>query len=196
MVDKAGREPIHLDGPTVYLRHLSPDDVTDAYVGWMSDGDVTRYLEARHTLHSSESLRRWVGAFDQVVDQVFGIFLQSDDRHVGTATLRCRSVHETAEYGYLIGDRSLWGTPVAVEAMVLLFDHAFEVMGLRKLHGGAYRTNLASLFNYQRFGFTREGVLRRHSLLDGEPTDMLVFGLLREEWVERRRAFDARMGVS
>ena len=43
--------------------------------------------------------------------------------------------------------------------------------------------NIASMRLHQRFGFTQEGVLRQHSLVDGKHHDLLCFGLLTNEWL-------------
>jgi ribosomal-protein-alanine N-acetyltransferase len=183
---RPGGSSITLTGKTVYLRPLTVDDVSDTYLAWLQDDEVTKYLEARFEPQTIDGIRSWVAGFDGTSNLLFGVFAFDDDRHIGNVTLRQVRHHRTADFGYLIGDRSMWGTTAAVEALVLLFDHAFGTIGLRKLHGGAYRSNVASIFNYQRFKFAREGILRRHVLADGEPVDVIVFGLLAEEWAAQR----------
>jgi [ribosomal protein S5]-alanine N-acetyltransferase len=175
---------------TVYLRTLGAADVSNTYLAWMRDPVVTRFLEARFQEHTLESLTAWVDDFDDGPSELYGIFLNEDDRHVGNCALHVDARHDIADFGYLVGDRALWGTTVTMEAVVLLLDHAFEALGLRKVHGGAYRSNLASVFNYKRLGFVREGVRRAHQYDGSEPTDVLLFGMLADEWRAHRSKLD------
>ncbi len=60
-------------------------------------------------------------------------------------------------------------------------------MKVAKVYGRLHARNHASIFNYKAQGFTCEAILRRHEVgPDGERRDMLMFGLLREEWLEAR----------
>ena len=85
-----------------------------------------------------------------------------------------------AEIGYWLA-RPCWGRGVATAAVRELSAYAFEELGLRRLVAQVYPWNQASVRVLEKCGFRREGYLRAHVLKDGEPVDVLAYGLLAEE---------------
>ena len=55
--------------------------------------------------------------------------------------------------------------------------------GLHKVSAECDARNVASARLLERLGFTREGLLRRHTWIKGEWTDDAHYGLLAEEWL-------------
>lgn len=84
---------------------------------------------------------------------------------------------------FLIGDEAaVRGLPAAVEAMKLLYQLAFDELGLIRVHGTVAAAN-GQMIKWQKFlGMREEGRLRRHYYLDGEFHDAVVLGLLAEEY--------------
>jgi RimJ/RimL family protein N-acetyltransferase len=85
-----------------------------------------------------------------------------------------------AEFGYVV---AAWarGRGVGTRALRLYARWAFDVLGLDRLELLVQPGNEASLALGERVGFTREGVLRSHSLVRGERKDMVMMSLLRSE---------------
>ncbi len=89
--------------------------------------------------------------------------------------------------GVLIADRSWWGKGVVPEVRGAILQDCFERLGVHRATGWVNARNFASIYNYQRLGFTREAALRDNAvLLNGARTDMIAFGLLRSEWLARQ----------
>jgi len=88
------------------------------------------------------------------------------------------------------GQLSYWlfpeyhGEGYATEAMGLFLDHLFDAREIRGVEARVFSHNDASAALLDRLGFVREGRLRERNFVDGAYRDELVFGLLREEWVE------------
>jgi RimJ/RimL family protein N-acetyltransferase len=64
-------------------------------------------------------------------------------------------------------------------------DEAFAV-GLERVELEVFRSNVRAVALYRRAGFIEEGCRRCARKLDGVCDDVLMFGLLREEWQARR----------
>lgn len=110
----------------------------------------------------------------------------TDNQHIGNVTLYINVHHNTACFGYLIGEKEYWGKGAAIEAIRLLLDCAFNELKIRRVWGGAYLKNVKSIFNLKRLGFTQKGRLRKHQVDRNEYCDTLLFGMLREEWLTNR----------
>jgi len=164
------------------LRSMAESDVTDVYLGWMTDPEVNRYLETRFMAPSAEGLREYVREMRGSANSwFFGIFLADDGRHVGNIKLGpVSSVHDSAPIGLVIGDRSVWGQGVATEAIGAIAEWAFSELGLAKVYAGSYAVNRGSVNAFLRNGFEIEGVQRRHVRLDtGERDDVVLLGRIR-----------------
>jgi len=173
----------------VFLRSLTPGDVSEKYLAWLRDPEVNRFLEVRFNPPKDlETLRKFVSSFSVPNRYLFGVFASDQERpiHIGNFTVDINPFHNTAYFGYLIGDKAYWGTPAATEAIVLILDFLFETKKVRRVYGGCYDMNIASVFNFSRFGFVQEGTAREHLLDDGEPVDSLSFGLLKNEWLQKK----------
>ncbi len=140
------------------------------------------------------ALRAFVSAAINDPDRhFFKIVLRSDDRKVGTISLTVNPQQRTAAFGYLLGERDTWGSDVALQAQVGVFDFGFGSLNLRKLYGGACISNTGSTFNYHRLGFRREAIRRAHVLIGSagdEPCDVVEYGCLAGEWAEQSARVD------
>ena len=145
--------------PIVAIRPLAEADITPAYVGWMNDPEVTRYLLAGRTPQTVETIR----AFVATVAQPFAV--EADRQMVGTICLRTvDAISRVAEVGILIGDRQVWRQGIALAALNGLEAHARE-QGLCKLWAGTCNPAAARLF--EKAGWICEGVQVAHVYLDG-----------------------------
>lgn len=93
-------------------------------------------------------------------------------------------INRHAEPGrFLIGDEEVAkGVPVAVEAMMLLYELAFDKLGLVRLYGTVASGNPLMLKWQKYLGMQEEGRMRSHYFLDGKWHDAIMLGILVEEY--------------
>jgi ribosomal-protein-alanine N-acetyltransferase len=176
--------PVFLESDRLYFRALTASDAEGNYLSWMNDSEVTQYLESRFQPHSAESLKAFIHANSDSSDLVFcAIVLKHDHRHIGNIKLGpIERVHQRADVGLIIGEKECWGKGYGTEAYKLMVEHAFLNLNLHKVTAGAYVANEASVKALQRAGFTEEGRRRAHCFLDGQYTDVLLFGVLKDDF--------------
>jgi [ribosomal protein S5]-alanine N-acetyltransferase len=164
---------------------LDPSDVGDAYVGWLNEPRINRYLESRFTEHTIESTREFVqGARASASTLMLGMRSATLGRHVGNIKLGPIDVHHgLSEIGLLIGDPNAWGRGVGRTAISILCDIAREQLGLRKLTAGCYESNAGSQKAFLAAGFVVEGRRERHFILDGQPEALVLMA----RWLEPAR---------
>ena len=66
----------------------------------------------------------------------------------------------------VIGDKNYWGKGLATEAIKLANKIAFDKYKIRKLSGGMYSDNIASIKCYTKAGWIVEGTLKWHYILN------------------------------
>ena len=59
--------------------------------------------------------------------------------------------------------------------------YAFETFDIARISSGVFTWNPASAQVLEKAGFTLEGKLRQHVFKDGRYTDLLMYGILRDE---------------
>lgn len=84
-----------------------------------------------------------------------------------------------AEIGYWLGE-PFWGRGIATEALRAVSDYAFTTLGLHRIQAGVFAGNAASARVLERVGYVLEGRCRKSIIKAGQPTDQLVYALVRE----------------
>ena len=115
----------------------------------------------------------------------FIIELLSTARPVGMLCLiGIDLVNRHAEPGrFLIGEpEAVRGIPVAVEAMKLLYELAFDRLALIRVYGTVAADNLLMLKWQKYLGMKEEGRLRSHYFMAGHFQDAVCLGLLVDEY--------------
>lgn len=186
---------VTLKARDVDLRPFSLSDVDSMYQDWLLDGETTRYLDVAFTDRSIAKLKEYVRDVEANPNRLFYmIVVRETGESIGTANLEIDPVNHLGNYGYMIGERRWWGTGVALQAQVAMFDLAFDQLGNRRFYGGARVDNIMSQFNLKRLGFVKEGVFRNHVRTDLDSdtyVDVVYYGLMHEEWLAIRHKFNA-----
>jgi [ribosomal protein S5]-alanine N-acetyltransferase len=172
-------EPSRLVGEFVVLRPLRPDDAPIMYE-WRKSARA-RLLNVGAP--DIDAQVRWIASRP---DSERNEIIETLDGHpLGMLSLvDIDLTHRHAETArFLIGDEeAAKGIPAAVEAMKLLYELAFDELGLVRIYGTVAESN-ARMIKWQRYlGMVEEGRLRRHLFIDGAWQDAICLGLLDEEY--------------
>jgi RimJ/RimL family protein N-acetyltransferase len=90
----------------------------------------------------------------------------------------CRVAH----FGIVIGETDRQGRGIGGEATALMMVYGFETLNLERIELRVLDSNVRARHIYARLGFVDEGRLRRAAFVAGAPADVIVMGLLREEF--------------
>lgn len=165
------------------------------------EADIDRMVEplndeavARTTLllphpYERKDAEEWLGTHEETFrsgrGEVYAIARRDDDQLVGSIDIRINAEYRCAEIGYLIY-RAHWGHGYASEAARRLVQHGFEDLDLIRIHAHHFAGNEASGRVLQRCGMRFEGVLRQHVHRWGRQQDLVLYGVLREEFSAAR----------
>lgn len=166
-------------GEHVRLRPLRPDDAEMSFA-WRR-GSRTRFLNPGASTVSEQ--RAWIETRPPN-ERNFIIELRSG-MPVGMLSLvGIDIVNRHAEAGrFLIGEpESVRGIPAAVEAMLLLYELAFDELRLHRIYGTVASDNTLMIKWQKSLGMQEEGRLRRHYFLGGHYQDAVCLGLLEDEY--------------
>jgi ribosomal-protein-alanine N-acetyltransferase len=164
----------------IYLQILSDQNVSPDYASWMNDYEITRFLESRWKYQTTESVLdfvRYINKSDH--DILFGIFLQTEKKHIGNIKIgNINWIHRNADVGLLIGDRNSWGKGYASDAIKLVTTYAFEALNLHKLIAGIYKGNEGSYKAFLKAGWSDIGIMKEHRFFEGKYVDEYLVEIL------------------
>ena len=128
----------------------------------------------------------WIASLDAVVatgrEVHFAIARKDTDALIGVGGLIGITPGHMAEIGYWVG-LPYWKQGYCTEAAGAMVRYAFETLGLRRIHGCCSGNNRASARVMEKIGMKPEGIRRQHREKWGQYYDVLLYGILREEYV-------------
>ena len=128
---------------------------------------------------------------DSIDPLFYAIVDQASGRAVGFETLmRIDPAHRCIEVGNILYGRSLQRTPGATEAQYLLMRYVFEDLGYRRYEWKCNALNAPSRQAALRFGFSFEGIFRKHMIVRGRNRDTAWYSMLDDEWPATKAAFE------
>ena len=174
-------------GPRIRLRAFEARD-WEAYHAWNADTEMARALYFIPPPQSPDAARRWAeeeATQPRDGDNMRFVITVADGDVVGDLTVNdCDRRVGTFAYGIGIRhDRR--GKGYAAEAIGIVLRYYFDELRYQKATIQIADFNAASIRLHEKLGFQQEGRLRRHGFTHGTHHDMLVYGLLAEEWRER-----------
>ncbi|MBN2470581.1 MAG: GNAT family N-acetyltransferase [Anaerolineae bacterium] len=178
-----------LRGSRLCLDAITEDDLSTLN-RWHQDAGFMRLLDARPAKpRAMADLREdFYGTQRSANGFVFAIRLLEGDTLIGWLELdNILWTHRVAGIGAGLGSPEHRGQGYGTEACQLGLRFAFEELNLHRITGTVFSYNTASLRMVEKLGFVREGVFREFLERGGQRHDMILFGLLRPEWLARQK---------
>ena len=176
-----------LVGEHIYLRALRPEDADGPYPTWFNDAETCAGNSHHVFPYTRQAALEYIEMSRKAGDcLILAIVLNDSGRHVGNIALqRVHAINRSAELSFLIGDPSARGRKVGLEAGRLLCAHGFSAMNLQRIACATYANNSAMLKLAVALGMKQEGTRRQAAYKLGRYVDVVEFGLLKEEFLER-----------
>jgi RimJ/RimL family protein N-acetyltransferase len=180
--------PPELATERLVLRGLRAGDAAAVAAG-AGDRRVAAFLIQVPSPYPIALARRWVAHRIDWWEQGRGVTLavtlrDAPDVLLGTVSLRCYLRDRRAELGYWLAQPA-WGHGFATEAAQALVDFGFGDLGLARIYAQVLADNRASLRVLDKLGMVNEGVKRQHVHKARRLHDVVLYGLLRDEWSRR-----------
>jgi RimJ/RimL family protein N-acetyltransferase len=179
-------EPITLSGAVVRLEPLGPQHV-DGLLRAAADPAIWLWMPEDPS-GSREAMARWLedalAQRDAGTQLPFAIVTQAGGVVIGsTRYLEIMPHDHTLEIGWTWLAHEAQRTAVNTECKYLLLRHAFEDLGAMRVQLKTDLRNTRSQAAIERLGAVREGVLRKHRIVQGQHQRYtVVYSIIDDEW--------------
>jgi ribosomal-protein-alanine N-acetyltransferase len=149
-------------------RHL-----TQRYVDWLNDPEVTRYSEQRHRKHTLEECRAYWRSYDSTPHYFWAVELLDTHEHIGNSNAYVDVNNKTANVGCLVGEKRLWNKGYGGEILSTVCNYLLYTANLRKVTCGTFATHLGVLHVLKKIGMFEECRIPKHYLWEGKEVDLV-----------------------
>jgi RimJ/RimL family protein N-acetyltransferase len=178
--------PVTLEGRFVRLEPLDLERHWDGLVAIAMEAALWRFTTAK--IRTQGDLKRYLD--NALEEQVRGRALpfatihRESGRVAGCTRFgNLERAHRRVEIGWTWVGVEFQRTAVNTEAKYLMFKHAFEDWGFRRVELKTSSMNEKSKTAMRRLGLVEEGTLRKHMLNDdGGSRDTTYFSVVDDEW--------------
>ena len=165
-----------------------PEVVAKDEVRWQRDTEFIRLADSDPAQMSSQKkIKAW---FEEQAEKGlrperynFSVHTLAEEKHIGFLGVWVDLIHSEAWVGLGIGEREFWSKGYGSDMMRLCQQFVFTELGIERLSLALHSYNARALRSYEKCGFRLEGRTRQDVLKEGERSDTLWMGILREEWL-------------
>lgn len=166
------------------LRPFSLSDARDVMrlAGERDIADTTLNIPHPYTDGMAES---WIEThklgYETNSSVTFAVVLHDTTDLVGAIGLTIDRRFRKAELGYWIG-KPFWNQGYATEAAKAVIEFGFDELRLNRIGAGHFTRNPSSGRVMEKIGMQQEGTARQAAVKWGKYEDMMLYGILREDW--------------
>jgi RimJ/RimL family protein N-acetyltransferase len=179
-----------LKGEKVLLRPIKRSDITN-FLKWFNDPEVTQYL-SMYLPMTEMAEEKWIEDAASKIRAGTDVYLVIEaiegesTRPIGSIGLHgINPKDHSASFGIGIGEKDYWGKGYGTEATRLILEYGFQQLNLHRISSSTLDFNERSIKLHLRTGFQEEGWLREAFFRNGRFHDLVIFGILRDEWKGR-----------
>jgi len=177
-------------GQRVRLSVIQSDDEIKRYVNWSRDAEFLRLLDDDPAMPwSAERMKEELAREPKWDDGFFLVRALDDDRPIGFVVIfDPHGTHGNATLAIAIGEKALWGQGYGTDAIRVILRYAFLELNLHRVSLFVLAHNARAIGSYVKCGFRVEGRVRQAMLRDGERSDFIYMGVLKDDWLSAIRS--------
>jgi RimJ/RimL family protein N-acetyltransferase len=185
--DTSDNKDLVLKNNVLYMKKLT-HKYTGVFHAMFNSKVMTRYMTIPYPLD-----RRWVSRYIKVAMDKFdkgdkytwGVFRKLTNTFLGVAVIKnIDDENKVCEVGYAIGQK-YWRRGFTSMAASLVIDYAIKELDINRIEIRVDCENENSCKFIENLGAVQEGVIRQALYHDGGYHDLIMFSILRDEYLAR-----------
>ncbi len=167
---------------SINLSKIKKEDMEYIYK-WFSDADFLKYYDYYPPVPLNK----------QEVDKIFNDYENSNNSNVFAVRNKNTFIgvagfddiieeNKVSTLFIGLGSENERGKGYGSETMKLLLEYGFVNLNFHRIQLNVLEFNEGAIALYEKFGFKKEGTYREFVLRDGKRYNLLLYGLLKNEW--------------
>ena len=184
------KEKIKLNTKRLVLRDWNRKDM-EYLIENLNNINITKWMHIIPNPYTLEDAKKWMKICEEIEEPRVNYHLAIElkfERHIigGIALTNVDSLDQTATIGYWLGEK-YWNKNYAAEALEEILEFSFNKLNLRRINSSTFVGNVSSRKMLEKYGFKEEGFRKKiyRCKADNELKDEYIFGLLKEDWLDR-----------
>ncbi|KAI3628915.1 hypothetical protein CBS14141_000618 [Malassezia furfur] len=176
---------------TLYPLEEKHDEILFETVGDPVKNDLWSYIPIG-PYRTLDEWKQQQKAFREADDQQMYVIVSNQDQSIlGTiGIIAIRPKHRVLEIAYVMFSQKMQRTCAGTESVFLLLKTCIDDFHYRRVEWKTNNLNEKSKSAALRYGFTFEGIFRRHYIIRGHNRDTAWFSIIDEDWPKLRVAFE------
>lgn len=180
---------VHMETPRLIIRDHIGSDLEDLET-LIGNKDNMMYIMDLYAKDKNAVMENLNTAMDAIAKPnrdkfFFAIVEKASGSYVGEIGFTLLD-EGLAELGYFI-KQPFWNLGIVTEAGKAVLEFAFCELGLHKMVTGCVKENGGSERVMIKLGFSKEGELKAHQLVQGEWKDRVIYGYLKNDYLIQHR---------
>lgn len=171
----------------LFLRAFEPDDA-QAVQQLANNPAIASNTRSLPYPYNEKMARDWINSHREKFmagEQInFAITHLEEAYFIGAIGLQLQMEHKRAELGYWLGE-PYWNNGYCTEAAQATIRFGFEHLNLNRIYAQTFKDNKASERILQKAGMQYEGYLRQHIRKMDQYEDVIMYAILRSEFIEQ-----------
>ena len=171
------------------LRPMVRDDASPALETWTEDEIIIEMLNAyRKRWSVTEQVAYFASYEGRPTRYLLGIFPKGKSEPIGFFIIKLRQDDAIMLVTHVLGNKEWRGTGASREASIAMFDYFFNTLSYAKAKCNVRPVNKAMQWLLFNGGWRIEARLHQHlrEKTTGARADVIVFGILADEWRAKR----------
>lgn len=186
-------------GELVRLEAPETEISSKLFSKWAQDTEYLRLLDSEPArLWSIAKMKEWLEKHIEKDDpREFLLMIRAlqENTLIGAVDLEgIRWHHGDAWVGIGIGERQYWDKGYGSDALRVMMRYTFTELNLHRLTLSVFEYNPRAVRCYQKIGFVEEGRFRKFLKRGGQRWDLIIMGILREEWKKQQEIKNDSLG--
>lgn len=179
-----------LRGQQTSLRAMTRDDLTLLH-RWLNDPDIMQWWDGRDHKATFDRVEARFRRSIENSDRESHRFMIEVEKDGATRTIgmiqfsRLQPRAKNSQIDVLIGEPEYRDAGYGTDALRAALKHLFEDLKAHRVWHTMQAGNVRAQKSAEKIGFVKEGVLREHDQVEGKYVDVVVFGMLRDEWLKQ-----------
>ncbi len=183
------KKSVHMETPRLIIRDHVESDLEDLET-LIGNKDNMMYIMDLYAKDKNAVMENLNTAMDAIAKPnrdkyFFAIVEKASGSYVGEIGFTLLD-EGLAELGYFI-KQPFWNLGIVTEAGKAVLEFAFCELGLHKMVTGCVKENGGSERVMIKLGFSKEGELKAHQLVQGEWKDRVIYGYLKNDYLIQHR---------